>query len=456
MIRPDEPHLIWIMVDQLAASYAKSRPGMITPGLDALAQRGTTFEQAYCAHPICVPSRTSMITGLMPHQTGVMFNTDQQSFQGESVATCLKRAGYQTGYIGKWHIPRSSSHKAWHGFDFMREGSRSFHDEHFVGACKDFISLASPGPLFLTVSFTNPHDICEWARQLEGGFDAHQEALWNGEIGPLPPDEALPELPANFPPSSLEPPVIREHQQNGDRGTYPVLDWTQTHWRRYLWGYERLVEKVDAEIVRLLALLDRTGIAENAVMLFVSDHGDGCAAHHWNQKTLLYEECTRVPLILVDPRIPGGRMNREHLVQTGEDIAATLCDYAQASLPEGCQGVSLRQAVESPNLDTRRQTVITQTDLHRTYGASGEVYGRMVRWDRYKYIVYSHGEPREQLFDLATDPGEATNLIGNPAFAKLLDQARHRLYQTCDAMNDPCLSWLYRASQLSAMKHPES
>lgn len=421
------PNILWIMTDQQPAGWMSCAgcSDVHTPAMDSLAAAGVRFELAYCANPICVPSRTSMITGHASHETGVTFNTSEGHVGFESLGTRMTRAGYDTGYIGKWHIPMPTEPGGWHGFTTMIEGGiPGFNDEDAVAPMVDFIRKERSQPFFLVASFVNPHDICEYARKL-AKFGRREELL-NGSIPDAPPPEECPALPANFAIPENEPEIIRDHQ-SWVAAAYPVRDWSDGTWRQYRWGLSRLTELADAHIQTLLNTLRDTGLDQNTVIVFVSDHGDGSGAHKWNQKTLLYDETVRVPCIISDPGTARPeRIDSEHLVNTGLDLLPTFCDYAGIEPPEGIRGRSLRPLVEDRPVAWRDQ-VVAETDLYRVYGASGGVYGRMLRTERCKYIVYSEGKLREQLFDMQADPGEMNNLAVDPAFAAILEDHRRRL-----------------------------
>jgi len=420
------PNLLLIMTDQQPAELMSCTGNrhLYTPAMDSLAATGVRFEQTYCTNPICVPSRTTMMTGRMSHETGVMVNMDRFTVPFESMGKRIGQAGYDTAYIGKWHIPMESGNTAWTGFDLMLEGTREFNDQHFAEPAIRFLRQKRENPFFLVTSFVNPHDICEYARKLSGGFPEQSTRLWNGPIPEAPPPEQCPPLPDNFEIPDSEPEIIREHQ-SWMPGTYPSRDWTSGQWRQYRWALNRLTERVDSEIAKLLDALRSEGLDQNTIVLLVSDHGDGNGAHQWNQKTLLYEEPARVPLILSGPgmAVPG-RTDHDHLVSAGLDLFPTLCDYAEIDPPDGLRGLSLRPLAEGRPAEWR-DAVTAECVLHRQYGLGTGIEGRMLRTRRYKYIVYSAGKRREQLFDMQTDPGEMNNLAERPDFQEVL--ASHRL-----------------------------
>lgn len=432
-MRDDRLNLLLIMTDQQSADMLRSAGNreLTTPGMDWLARHGVRFERAYCAHPICVPSRSSMMTGRMPHEIGVDCNIDAHRIPAASMGRLIRESGYATTYLGKWHVPMPASDLAWHGFDRMQFAEGKGHDMAVGEAAEAFFRQPQQEPFFLTASFTNPHNICQWARG---------EPLPDTWL-PDPPLAGLPSLPANFEVPADEPEVIRELQRSHYR-TYPSVDWSAAAWQRYRWAYARLVEAVDRQISRVLAALQASGLAERTLIVFLSDHGDGNATHRWNQKTLFYESVARVPLIVVDPCVPGraGAVDATHLVSTGLDLLPTLCDYAGALRPLGLVGRSLRPLVQAgavPEGETPwRSHVVAETSLAPHYGINAHVLGRMVRSARYKYVLFNQGRVREQLFDLQEDPGEMRNLVGSGMHAGVLQQHRQWLDAWCRQTRD--------------------
>jgi arylsulfatase A-like enzyme len=436
-VRParTRPNILFIMTDQQSAGTlgAQNGDGPNTPAMDSLLHGGVSFERAYCSDPICVPSRTSWITGLMPHQTGVTFNTYEPGVEARPISPLLKEAGYDTGYVGKWHIPHDPLDHDWHGFDYVAHARSNRLDDDVPVACAEFLShQVGDRPFFLVASFVNPHDICQWARQASGIDDPFP----NGPIPDVPAPQACPPLPANFAIPENEPSVIREHQLKIPRA-YPSRNWGPDTWRQYRWAYYRLIEKVDAKIGLVLDALRQTGLWENTVIVFTSDHGDGQGAHHWNQKTLFYDEVSRVPLIVCDPRNAHGRIRRQNaLVNMNLDLFPTLFDYAGIPCPASLPGISLKPLAEAQTEAKSHPFVISQTDLHPEFGRSDGIVGRMVRTPGFKYICFSEGQHPEQLFDMEADPGELHSLAETPVNRPTLLQHRRLLQDWIDQNGD--------------------
>ena len=220
--------------------------------------------------------------------------------------------------------------------------------------------------------------------------------------------------------------MIREAQRAAPR-IYPVVDWDAAKWRQYRWAYARLVEKVDAHIATVLLALEASGHADNTVVVFASDHGDGNGHHHWNQKTVLYDEVATVPLIISGAGVQPHGVVEARLASTTLDLMPTFCEIAKADTPEGLQGRSLWPLAQGEAPQDWREYVAVESEFATSFMEMGEETGqkgRLIRTDRHKYIVYALGEHREQLFDMADDPGETRNLAEDPAHEQTLQ--RHR------------------------------
>ncbi len=439
-IRRRRPNILFLWTDQQNAATLEQgdSPWLSTPNLDTLAREGMVFERAYCNDPICVPSRSNWITGQVSHQTGVTFNTEHGGVRGVPLSRALREAGYDCGYFGKWHIPHPVEDHAWHGFTSIDYDKPRGNDLDVVPGCAEFLRREREEPFFLVASFVNPHDICEWAREAAGV----DKGLPNGNLPPPPPPEECPPLPANFAVPAGEPEVVRQLQAAAPR-TYPTKGWDEGTWRQYLWAYYRLVNRTDAQIGAILSILRETGVYDDTLIVFSSDHGDGAGSHGWNQKTLFYEECARVPFIVRPPRgLPNraGQRDRSNMVSLNLDFFPTVYDYAGLPAPAGLAGQSVRPLVEGRSGAKGHVYLIGQNSLSPRYEHDGGVYGRMLLTERYKYIRFSAGETTEQVFDLQDDPGELNDLTLDPAAASLVVQLREQLEDWMQEHGDPFLN----------------
>jgi arylsulfatase A-like enzyme len=439
------PNILFIMTDQQHAGMMSCTPNkwLRTPAMDRLATSGIRFERAYACNPVCVPSRFSLQTGLMPSAIGMGQNRDSgravvtDAMVQQSLGGLFREAGYETVYGGKVHLPAKMN-------DVERLGYRNLTGDSRQGladACAKFIKGKHLRPFLLFASFINPHDICYMAindfrranaKALVGNMDSKtckavlDRARRSGDIGAFVA-ENCPALPANHGVPEAEPEAITEKYVNARPfRAYIREKWPENQWRLHRWAYCRLTEMVDKEIGIVLDALREAGQEDKTLIVFTSDHGDMDAAHKMEHKSVLYEESVRVPFIMsYKGVIPGGVVDDRHLVSNGLDVLPTLCDYAGVKVPEGLQGLSLRLLAEGKKAEAWRYYVVSESQN-----------GRMLRTGRFKYCVYDSGRGREQLTDLKNDPGEMKNLAQSAAFKDVLDKHRQLLHKWVRENND--------------------
>lgn len=428
------PNILIIMTDQQFADAMSWRIGdrfIKTPNMDSLAEKGMLFTRAYCANPLCVPCRTSMFTGRYPHETGVQTNgkvkLDAKAFP--MMGTIFRDAGYDTGYIGKWHVPFSKDVSG-SGFSYIKNLKANGGDERRPEDIIEFLEQKRDKPFLLVASFNNPHNICEWARG---------QKLPDGDVGEPPPAGQCPPLrPGNKPPRNETDIIAYMRQSYQSSRTFPVGDFDDDKWRQYIWAYYRMIEKVDAQIGKVLNALRELGLEQNTLVVFTSDHGDCQGAHRWNQKTVFYDEASRVPFIL---KCPGKAEvgTSDKLVHTGVDLIPTLCEYAGIGVPAELKGRSVRAIAGGSDPTDWREYLVASNHLVQgapVDGVSRKPQGRMVRSDRYKYCLYNEGQQRESLVDMENDPSEMTNQARNPRFKDVLEQHRRRLKEFAETTGD--------------------
>ena len=202
-----------------------------------------------------------------------------------------------------------------------------------------------------------------------------------------------------------------------------------------------MVEKVDAEIGKIVDAIDKNDLWKNSVIIFSSDHGDGIGAHQWNQKSALYEEVVNIPMIVTLPGKKNAGKVVNQLVSNGVDFFASVCDWAGATMPASASGVSFRKVVEEATDAVKGQDyIVCETTFDK-----GITRGWMVRTPKYKYVLYDKGTHREQLFDIEADRGEMRNLVMERAYKPTLEQCRdildawmrqHHIKMTKKNLND--------------------
>ena len=318
----NRPNIIYIMTDQQSAiaMSCAGNPDLHTPNMDRLAANGVRFTNAYTAMPLSGPARAAMFTGYMPSESGMFENEVPlvDSLRCNTLGTLVKNAGYDCVYAGKWHVNTISIPDGEFGFRNIKDNG----DSGLAEACVDYLRNRPKGPFFLVASYTNPHNICEFARG--------QKTPMADIPSPASIDEC-PNLPENFAVSPYEASVLQfEKQQN--YSLYPTTSYTPDDWRRFRFAYYRLCEAVDAEIGKIVDEIDRQNLWKNTVIIFGSDHGDGHGAHQWNQKTALYEEVNNVPFIVCLPGRKNAGTVSEALVNSCIDLMPSICDWTGAGM----------------------------------------------------------------------------------------------------------------------------
>ena len=426
------PNLLVIVTDQQHAGMLScaGNKWLKTPAMDSLAAAGARFELAYAANPVCLPSRFSLLTGLFPSAVGVRHNGTRPApavadMPKRALGWLFRKAGYETAYGGKVHLPGTMRDIRTCGFDVISRNER----DGLATACAEFLARQHDKPFLLFASFINPHDICYMAirdHNAKSGLGRHTPKPMLDAMKPPAGvsekdfvEKHCPPLPANLEPPDGEPEGVTHLLRLRPFRLHARKNWTAEKWRIHRWAYCRLTERVDRQIGRVLAALRKAGLEENTVIVFTSDHGDMDAAHRLEHKTLFYEEAARIPMIVSHKgRTKAGHVDEKHLVSNGLDLIPTLCDYAGIQPPKDLTGLSLRGLAEGRPPKTWREDLLVE---HQN--------AYMVTTGRHKYCLFDKGARREMLVDLKTDPGEMKNLAADPAHAheKILQDHRKRL-----------------------------
>jgi arylsulfatase A-like enzyme len=431
-----KPNIIVIITDQQFSDAMSCRMGhqwINTPSVDRLAEQGVVFTRAYAANPLCAPSRNSIITGQYPHVTGIESNGKQNElydakdyFNGDrfkSLGTYFREGGYETAYFGKWHINFDPNDKEASGFDRIRFATGRGDDDSLPVITDRFLKQKHDTPFLLFLSFLNPHDVCEWSRF---------QAMKNGSIGVVPALNALPPLPVNFSPARNESDamtLMRESYHHNLK-LFPVENYTAYDWQRLRWGYYRLIEKVDSLIGKVLTSVHQYGYDDNTLILYTSDHGSCIGAHHFVQKTVFYDESSRVPFILKYNKRLKPSTNKA-LVNTGTDILPTLLDFAGIKKPGYLPGESLKATAET-GAEPVTPFIVVENEMSQGGPVNGVIpvaHGRMVRSKHYKYCLFDLGKHREELYDMETDPYEKVNIAYDRSMQDIIKKMRSYLHE---------------------------
>lgn len=425
------PNILFLLSDQHSACWTGfgGHPVVRTPHLDRLAAGGVTFENAYCNSPICVPSRMSFLTGRSVSDIEIWDNHTILPSETPTFAHALRDRGYDVVLNGKMHFRGEDT---LHGFraqlsdDPAGRSVSSFPIPRwseggvFPGMPAAYRPKWKEGPGY-AVDYEAEEAAIRYLDDPERGRSPW--AMVVGLYAPHPPWTVEREYLDLYPPDRMPLPVLPEghlasqhpaHRRKralaglGDDQPLPdpLVQGART-------AYFGLVSRVDAQIGRILAALDRQGLRENTVVFYSSDHGEMLGEHGLWNKSSLYEQSVHVPLLMSWPgTLPTGQSRRE--VVSLVDVTATLLELGGAAGELPVAGESLL------SLAAGRETAWKDEALTELYATWTDRPLAMLRKGRYK-LHASHGE-EPQLYDLEADPGEFHDLARNPEFRPVLNQ----------------------------------
>ena len=431
----NRPNVLFFLSDQHAFDCAGYASGIVdTPNLDALARDGCVFENTYCQNPLCVPSRSSLLTGRYSKNLGIYENRHILDPAIPTLPGIFAENGYRTCLIGKAHFNGDQ----YHGYqsrpygDFLGQGHQPEHirvpgeaDESGLGDILEnsgataiplpmtqteicvaetvkYLQLQSGeengAPFFLSVNFDKPHFPY---RAPEALFEKYRG---RAAVKEGPPRYAQP-LAVEF--------VRKAFEVNGAWEHYGKD--ADLH-RQAFAAYLACVEWIDDAIGRILRSLRSLGLAGNTIVVYASDHGEMAGDKGAWQKTVFFDRSAKVPLIIKYPsRFLSGAAVKECVGLI--DLFPTLCEAAGIPAPAFCDGASLLDTLETGR-SPARDTVFAESAVLKV----PEHAGCMVRKGRYKYNYYLQG--RHELYDMESDPGELRNLVGEPEWKETEKELR--------------------------------
>tara|TARA_R110002110_G_scaffold123298_1_gene299920 strand:- start:6326 stop:7837 length:1512 start_codon:yes stop_codon:yes gene_type:complete len=430
-----QPNILILMVDQLNGTLFPDGPAdwLHAPNLKALAARSVRFANAYCPSPLCAPARASFMTGLLPSRSKAYDNAAEFAADLPCYTHHLRRAGYQTALSGKMHFVGPDQ---MHGFeerlttdiypadygwtpDYRKPGERIDWWYHNMG------SVTGAGVAETTNQLEYDDDVAHFAKQklydLSRGMDARPWCLTVSFSHPHDPFVARRKYwdlyegsPHVAPPDSVVPydrldPHSRRLLDSCDRQNFDI---TPENIARARQGYFANISYVDDKIGEILATLKAT--RQEAVIVFVSDHGDMLGEKGLWFKMSFYEGSSRVPLMI---SAPGLAPHLQSTPVSALDVNPTLCDLAGVDMTDVTPFVDGESLVPLAN-GTERLTPVAME-----YAAEGSITPLVcLRYGKWKY-TRCLADP-DQLFNLDADPGETRNLAGDPAHAGTLQTLR--------------------------------
>lgn len=449
------PNVLFLISDDLnnyLGCYGDPRAK--TPHLDELAARGVRFDKAYCAFPLCGPSRNSLLTGLYPNSTGILANSQifRQTIPSHlSLPQAFRLEGYFAARIGKlyhYNVPLSigtNGHDdpgSWElelnpaGVDrtelenvftltpgqyggtlswFASPHGDEHHTDAMLAADAEWVlercAKERGRPFFLAVGFYRPHT--PYVAPEDPWFELYDPAEM-----PLHPtvEQNPPEVPAA---------ALGSYKKSEDQLTDELR-------RECVRAYYASISFMDAQVGRVVAALDRLGLAENTIIVFTSDHGYHMGEHGLWQKSSLFEGSARVPLMIVAPGVTeAGGVVATPVSQV--DLYPTLAELAGVKTPENLQGQSLVPILKDPS-EKGRGWALTQV---MRGGGGKRFFGYSLRTERWRYTEWDEGSKGAELYDHGSDPGELANLAGRPELAATVAELGERLREAVKSSFPP-------------------
>lgn len=460
------PNIIFILTDQqrFDTISALGYPHMDTPNLDRLVNEGVSFSRCHITAPSCAPSRASLFTGQYPHTTGILKNADEWT---RSWVEDLSASGYQSVNVGKMHTWPFTTPCGFHqryvveNKDRYLEG-RYFFDEwdkalaarglvkqqrelyrerpdyreavgsftwdlpgdmqsdNFVGGMAKWWARTYPPttPLFLQIGFPGPHP----------PYDPTPEALEPYRERDIPLDP-LEKSDLDGQPKAYRGMRVHNHEVDHDSVVLPLepTEGQRLNQRRH---YCANVSMIDQQVGEIMETLEEQGYLENSILIFTSDHGDCLTDHGHSQKWTMYEQVTRVPLIVWTPDGRFGKGRSVDGMVSLFDIGPTILELADCEIPDHFSAESLVPALQQ-NPDWKGRDLVF-AEHPRDGNFTTADYQVMVRSERWKLVeIYGSDEVeggREgMLFDLENDPAEKENLWGSPDHHRIREDLRDAL-----------------------------
>jgi choline-sulfatase len=444
------PNLLLIMSDQHAQriSGCYGDPVVETPNIDRLAARGVTFDNAYCPSPICLPARMSALTGRHPFRQSCWTNTDYLASDIPTMAHALGAAGLAPILVGRMHALGPDQ---LHGYVRREVGE---HSPNWIGVPRhDMGPLANTNdPYHASISVSGAglsayekkdvdvtasavsvlREIAE--RRARG--EARPFAVTVGYMLPHPPAVARPEdfrrYAGRVPPPQI-PPAAADSEHSWIRWWRENREITATDSadaQRARAAYYALTSRLDGLVGQVIDALDECGLAEDTLVVYTSDHGDHIGDRGLWWKHTLYDESTKIPLIMSWPgHLPEG--SRRTSVVSLIDLAPTLLEAVGAPALPNCDGRSFLGLARDPNAPWVEEAFAEYcTDSTPAWTGGMAVRQRMIRTERYKLNFYLGHPP--QLFDMLEDPLEQHDLAGSPEHAAVRDALLARLLADWD------------------------
>lgn len=445
-----QPNVVFVFGDQWraqATGYAGD-PNVQTPHLDRLAAESIDVQDAVAGCPVCSPYRASLMTGQHPLTHRVIVNDVPLSNEAVSVAEAFKSGGYDTAYIGKWHINAHGRSEyippeRRQGFDYWKvlECTHEYnHSVYYAGDSDEKRVWEGYDAIAQT------RDAAEYIRNRSREIPFLLMLSWG------PPHDPYQTAPQEF--RDLYNPSDLELRPN-------VPDEMADTAREWLAGYYAHCSALDACIGELVEVLDQTGLADDTIFVFTSDHGDMLRSQGEHHKQRPWEESVRVPFLLRYPARFGRQPIRNDAPLDAPDVMPTLLGLCGLPIPETVEGLDFSGYLSGGENPSDGSVLITCPHAFAQWRPldGGREY-RGLRTQRFTYVRDLNGP--WLLYDNEEDPYQLKNLVDDPAHASVVKEFDSRLQQRLDSMGDEFLPgveymrrWHYPMNQNGAVPYPK-
>jgi arylsulfatase A-like enzyme len=435
------PHIVVVLMDDLRWDelHCTGHPFALTPNIDALAAEGMTFRNAFVTSPLCSPSRACFLTGQYAHVHGITDNTDHSpaSHRLQTFPRALQATGYETAFIGKWHMGVDDTPRPgfdhWVGFpgqgtyfdpvlnvDGRHVKEKGYTTDILTRYAVELLARPRSKPLCLWLPHKAVHP--ELTQLADGSITDPN----GGEFVPaerhkqLFKDVPVPRRP-NAGRSPLDKPALAR-----TIGNLPPLGPSTGTDDETIRNRARMLKAVDEGVGQMRAALEHTGQLDNTVFVFTSDEGYFFGEHGLSiERRLSYEESIRIPLIIRYPKLIHAG-SRSDAMALGIDLAPTLLELAGARPVAPMNGRSLVPLLEGRGQPWRKSFLIEYYS-DRTMQRMVKMGYQTVRTDRWKYIHYTELKGMDELYDLQHDPYELRNLVAGRAARTELESLQAEL-----------------------------
>ena len=419
-----QPNIIYVLTDQWraqATSY-NGDPNLLgkTPNLDKLAGESINFKNAVSTMAVCTPYRAALLTGQYPTTTGMFLNDLHLPEASYTMAEMYKESGYKTAYIGKWHLDgmgrflytppeRRQGFEYWKALECSHDYNKLFYYEGNNPERKQWEGYAP---------YAETEDAISYMKSNASGDKPFLMVLAYGS----------PHFPYHNTPEDMQPlfkpeDIILQENVGDDFREKAKEDGA---------GYYAHILALDQCIGKLQKAMEETGIAENTIFVFTSDHGEMLGSHSWRprQKQVSWAEAVRVPFLIKYPAAYKGKKIEVETPIGTPDILPTLLSMSGLPIPESIEGESMTYAIDNKEAGKNKAALVMQL---APFAGNYEEY-RGIYTSRYTYVKMLNGPTR--LFDNEMDPLQMNNLVNNSKYSELQEKLEGKLQEELKKIGD--------------------